>query len=222
MPVILVVVTFLVFLAIEYFVRHGKARPHAAGEPEQAHLFKMRVPEGILFSRSHTWIDLSASGRARLGIDDFLGNVFKGAQLTLVKSPDDEVRKGDPLFVISGNGRALVLRAPITGEVMSVNEKLEGALFPRRTDLLGDDWFCTIRPAFPREFRSLLLGSESKAWMSEELCRLRDFLAATAANAFTPAVLQDGGIPRPGALLALGPAAWKAFAHQFLRPDPEE
>jgi glycine cleavage system H lipoate-binding protein len=179
----------------------------------------LRVPEGIFFAKSHTWLSLFPSGKVRLGVDDFVANLLERAGVTLVKNEGDHVEKGEPLLVLSENGQALTMRAPISGEIVSVNEKLEEGLGLRHADLFSDGWAYTIQPSRPDELRGLLLGSESRSWMSEELRRLRDFFANAIANGVPIPALQDGGAPAPGALLHLGPEVWKRFEQQFLQAE---
>ena len=77
-----------------------------------------------------------------------------------------------------------------------------------------------MRPSRPDELRGLLIGNESRSWMTGELRRLRDFFAGSFMNgSLVPAALQDGGAPAPGALLHLGPEVWRRFEEQFLQAE---
>jgi hypothetical protein len=63
----------------------------------------------------------------------------------------------------------------------------------------------------------MLLGPETRTWMSEELRRFRELLAGSAESALAPAVLQDGGTPFPGMLKQLDAAKLEQFEKQFLQ-----
>jgi glycine cleavage system H protein len=223
MTPLFVVATILVFLGVDWIVQRRRAKTLAlAGAPmmsvgEQA--FPLRIPEGVFFAKSHTWLSLFPSGKVRLGVDDFVANLLESAGVTLVKNVGDHVEKGEPLLVLFENGQALTVRAPITGDIVSVNEKLEEGRGLRHADLFSNGWAYTIQPSRPDELRSLLLGNESRSWMSGELRRLRDFFAQAIANGVPIPALQDGGAPAAGALLHLGPDVWKRFEQQFLKAE---
>ncbi len=223
MAAIFVVATIIIFLGIDWIVQRGRARKEAqVTSPvgaDDVRRFPLRIPEGIFFAKSHTWLSLFPSGKVRLGIDDFVANLLERAVVTLVKKEGDRVEKGEPILVLSENGQALTVRAPISGTVISANERLEGMSGLKHEDLFSDGWAYTVHPANPEELRGLLLGKESRSWMSAELGRLRDFFAGAIANGVPAAALQDGGTPAPGALMHLGPEVWKRFEQQFLQAE---
>ena len=224
MTAILVVATILIFLAVDWIIqrsRKGKTAPAGVvAWPAEKQPFPIRMPDGIFFARSHTWLSLFPSGMIRLGVDDFIANLLERAEVTLIKNEGDRVEKGEPLLVLSQNGRALTVRAPISGDILAVNEKLEGSLRLKHARLFRDGWAYTIRPGSPDQLRGLLLGSASQAWMADELRRLRDFFTAAMGNGLpAQTVLQDGGAPVPGALLRLSSEAWRRFEQQFLQAE---
>ncbi len=224
MTPLFVVATILLFLGIDWLVQRGQAKKRASAAPslqfQGATPYPLRTPEGIFFSKSHTWVSLFPSGKVRIGVDDFVANLLERAEVTLVREQGGHVKKGEPLLVLSENGQALTVRSPISGEIVSVNEKLEETPGLRHADLFSDGWAYTILPTRPEELRNLLIGSETRNWMSRELSRLRDFFAGAVANGvLAPAALQDGGPPAPGALLHLGPEIWKRFETQFLQTE---
>jgi glycine cleavage system H lipoate-binding protein len=224
MTVLFVVATILAFLGIDWMVQRSRAkdatRSAAPARSAEAQPFPLRVPEGIFFAKSHTWLSLFPSGKVRLGIDDFIANLLEQAEVTLIKTQGERVEKGEPLLVIAENGQALTVRTPISGVVVSTNPKLEERRGLKHADLFSDGWAYTIRPTKPEELRGLLIGNETRSWMSSELGRLRDFFAGAIANGvLAPAALQDGGAPAPGALLHLGPEVWRRFEQQFLQSE---
>ena len=53
----------------------------------------LKIPQGIYFSRNHTWTHLGESGAAKIGLDDFLQHVIGNIELTNLKNPGESVRK---------------------------------------------------------------------------------------------------------------------------------
>ncbi len=220
MTVILVVATILFFLTMDWVVQHQRDRKAvtAAVRPAAARAYAMRVPEGIFFARSHTWLSLFPSGKVRLGLDDFVVGLLDDPKVTLLKAVGEQVEKGDPIMTLEHGARRMTVRSPLAGTVVSSNRELEALPQVMRKDLFGTGWAYTVQPEKPEELRVLMLGSESRNWMTEELRRLRDlFAGAGPAGALAPATLQDGGTPAPGALNRLGAREWKQFEDMFLQ-----
>ena len=63
------------------------------------------------------------------------------------------------------------------------------------------------------------MAEQYKAWLREELLRLKDFFAS-AIQAHTPeytlVVLQDGGALQENILADLGPRVWEDFQTNFI------
>lgn len=220
MTVLFVVATIVLFLTIDWAVNRRKQATLAvqAAQPAPFQAYPLRVPEGIFFAKSHTWLSLFPSGKVRLGVDDFLGSLLYGARISLLKNAGDRVEKGDPLMSLSQDGGEITVRAPISGEISAVNSRLADNPELSRDNLFSEGWAYAIKPANSGELRNLLLGSETRSWISGELQRLRDFFAGSDSElAPAAAVLQDGGLPAPGCLLRLSPDRLKKFQDEFLQ-----
>lgn len=221
MTVIFVVATIIFFLGLDWLVRRVRQEKSLTSSPAiQPAPVPMRTPEGIFFARSHTWLNLFPSGRVRLGIDDFVNSLLDNPEVTLMRSPGEQIDRGDPLVALGNGERRLIIRAPIAGEIIAANNALENNPKLMREKLFSDGWAYTIRPKGVEEVRAMLLGEESRHWISEELRRLRDLLAGIGSNAeMAPVALQDGGAPAPGMLKHLDASAWKRFEAEFLNVD---
>ncbi len=219
MTVIFFIATIIFFLAADWVVQRFKERREAPAiaQPRAAEAaYPMRVPEGIFFARSHTWLNLFPSGKVRLGIDDFVSGLVDDAKVALVKSVGDQVEKGEPIVILEQGDRRMAVRSPLAGTVVACNADFAASPQAMRKELFSTGWIYTVQPAKPEELRSLMLGTESRSWMKEELGRLRD-LFACPAGALAPATLQDGGAPAPGVLKQLGAGEWKRFEETFLQ-----
>jgi len=200
-------------------MKKGQVETPAAAQALQAS-YPMRIPEGVFFARSHTWLNLFPSGRVRLGVDDLVGSLLDNPEVTFMRSPGERVEKGDPLLSLGAGDKHLIVRSPISGEILSVNNELENNPALMREKLFSDGWAYTIRPKGVEELRTMLLGEATRQWMAEEFQRLRDMLAGvTDHRQLAPATLHDGGAPVPGLLKNLDASGWKKFESEFLKVE---
>ncbi len=223
MTVIFVIATIIFFLTLDWVVRRIRARKAAPVTAVHPSAYPIRVPEGIFFTRSHTWLNLFPSGKVRLGIDDFVGRMVENPQIIFLKKSGESISRGEPLLTMKEDEHLLTVRSPIDGEIESINEEL-----PRHPDLLkdllfSDGWAYTIKPRKFSEIKGLLLGTETREWMRAEFGRLRDFFAGISHNGtIAPALLQDGGPPMAGVMKTMDDAVWQNFEHEFLTIEESE
>jgi hypothetical protein len=83
--------------------------------------------------------------------------------------------------------------------------------------LFSQGWAYTVAPARVSDLRTLYLGDDTRAWLKQEMGKLRDFFARAAAPA--PAFMQDGGLPAAGLMNNLNPEQCKQFEDEFLRVE---
>lgn len=214
MTVLLFISTIMAFLTIDYFVRRNKAAVPIA-QPVLRKAIPMRIPAGIFFTKSHTWLSLFPSGKVQLGIDDFLARMFSKPQITMLKSNTDHVRKGEPILRVTEGSNEVIVRSPIDGVVDNVNAALVKKPSLLSEALFSEGWAYTITPASTNDLRAFYLGDDTRVWLRDELGRLRDFFAHLTTPA--PAFMQDGGLPASGIMDNLNPDQCKKFENEFLR-----
>jgi len=178
------------------------------------------VPAGIMFGKSHTWAFMEKNGTLTLGIDDFLQHVTGTISRINLKSPGEKVRRGDRLATVIQRGKQLDIISPVSGTIISRNEKLTNDTGILHTSPYADGWIYGIEPEnWLNESRLLLTASKYTAQIREEFGRIRDFLASfTGADEVRLAhvVLQDGGELRDGLLEEFGPEVWEEFQTRFM------
>jgi glycine cleavage system H protein len=179
----------------------------------------LRIPQGLFFSRNHTWSRLEPSGLARVGMDDLLLHLTGGVEVSFLQKEGTQVRKGDALIRIIQDGKELALTSPVTGEVTLVNESLGDDPEAIMEDPYGS-WLCMIRPEdWQGETADCYLAGRASNWMKEELVRFKDFLSgALSGSEFraSPVVLQEGGELTDFPLSWLGKEVWDLFQEKFL------
>ncbi len=179
----------------------------------------LRIPQGMFFSKFHTWAFLETNGEARVGIDDLLLHFTGNVSIENTKTPGDIIRKGDLLAKVSNNGKNLQVLSPVSGEIMATN-----SLISENPELIKDDpnrfWIHTIKPSnWKAETSNYYLAEESTIWMLQELTRFKDFLAS-AVTKYLPdsqgIVLQDGGELLDQPLAQFPEEIWQEFQDKFL------
>jgi glycine cleavage system H protein len=221
MTALFVVATIIVFLTIDFFVRRSRERKGLVTVPilnrQSIHTNPVRVPEGIFFAPSHTWMNVFPSGKVSLGVDDFVTRLLEKPRITLLKKAGDRVQRGESILLFKEDGRELTIHAPVEGEILAVNDQL-----PEKPDLMkdylfSDGWAYSFKPKRPSELKNMLLGEETRAWISEEFRRLRDVFAGVGqAGELVPALLQDGGPPVAGVMKQMPESVWNRFEREFL------
>jgi len=181
----------------------------------------LRIPQGIYFSKNHTWAHLGESGAARVGLDDFLPHVIGDLKLSGLKDPGQSIKKGELLAEIQQDGKVLKVYSPLSGEVLETNETLSESPEVIHVDPYEKGWIYQIKPSnWMKETSSCLLAEKATEWSQKELTRFKDFLSMGAMRKYSsePAMmmLQDGGEIRDHVLSELPEEIWNEFQEEFL------
>jgi len=180
----------------------------------------LRFPQGLFYSRNHTWMFMEKTGVAKVGLDDLLLHITGEVKFSHLKNPGEEISKGDLLTEIDQNGKLLQVLSPVSGTVLQTNSLLNENPGLLNKDPYGKGWICEIKPTnWLAEAKSCYFAEEATNWSEKELTRFKDFLAVTMKN-YSPdasmVILQDGGELCDHSLSELPDTIWKDFQHEFL------
>ena len=183
----------------------------------------LRIPQGVFYSRFHTWAHLEISGIAKVGIDDLLQHITGEIKFCNLKPPGSFISKRELLADIDQNGKFLQIYSPISGEVMNTNQMLFEEPGILNEDPYGKGWIYRIKPTkWISETSSCLMAEEAVSWSKKELERFKDFLAESTAKYSTEismVMLQDGGELNDKPLYDLPFEVWQDFQRSFLNSD---
>lgn len=114
------------------------------------------IPSEFRFADSHEWAELQEDGLVRIGISDHAQEQL--GDMVFVELPEDEttVTKGETCAVVESVKAASDVYAPITGEVVAVNESLNDAPEKVNSDPYGDGWLFTVKPSDEGELDELM------------------------------------------------------------------
>lgn len=180
----------------------------------------LKIPQGVFFSKNHTWTHLEKGGVARVGVDDLLLHLTGDVNVKRLKKAGEMIERGEYLIDIEHKGKSLKITSPISGEIVENNKVLLD-----NPKLLNEDpylkgWMYKIKPSrWIAETNSFYLAEEATNWSAKEIERFKDFLAASVQR-YTPdpsnIVLQDGGELINHPLSGLPTEVWQDFQRSFL------
>jgi glycine cleavage system H lipoate-binding protein len=219
MVAIFVVLTFLLFIGVDFLVLRAQKKEHPAFASESSAVFSKRnifAPLEVYLSAGHTWAKAIKESLVRIGVDDFAAKALGRMQLVSLVSEGSFVKQGEPVFEGRIHGKSVYFRSPIDGKVRSVNRSLEGRAVENPYD---EDWGIEVEANnLTENEKSLKSGKQGSAWLKEEFTRLKDFLSVNTANSeLAGLTMADGGNVTEGAVSNLNEQAVKSFENEFLK-----
>jgi len=133
---------------------------------ERTSVADYEIPEELLYTAEDEWIRREGD-HVVIGVSDFAQNQL--GDIVFVELPEvgTATRAGETFGTIESVKAVSDLYAPLTGEVLSVNEALEDA--PERVNeaCYGDGWLITLRPVQEAELSGLLDASQYQQSVTE-------------------------------------------------------
>ena len=83
------------------------------------------IPENLSYTKDHEWASLQDDGKVKVGITDHAQDAL--SDVVFVELPDigSEFVKGDAMAVAESVKAASDIYAPVSGKIISINDKLE-------------------------------------------------------------------------------------------------
>ena len=126
------------------------------------------VPSELKVASSHEWARLEEDGSVTVGITDHAQEAL--GDVVFVELPDvgDTLDAGTEAGVVESVKAASNIYAPVGGEVIAVNERLEDEPEMVNSDPYNDAWFFKLKPSDTAELDSLLSAQAYQAKCAEE------------------------------------------------------
>jgi glycine cleavage system H protein len=124
------------------------------------------IPEDLRFAGSHEWVR-EENGKVRVGISDNAQEQLGDLVYVEVPEVGAAFSAGDPCAIVESVKAASDIYCPVSGEVVEVNEALEGTPEIINDDAYGEGWIFVLEPTEPGEVESLM-SAEAYATMLEE------------------------------------------------------
>lgn len=177
------------------------------------------VPQGLYYSKGHTWLNFTEDGKLKLGIDDFLNKVLKPSKINVLVSEGSKIKRGEPIFEIFTNISKVKVYSPVDGVITNLNRNVLENPSLIRENPYRENWFAEIEPADVKVvIPSFKIGKEVVAWMKEEVNRFKDLLAHLSPRpSLVGATLYDGGNIVEGVAKLLDEESISKFEEEFLK-----
>ncbi|GGP78918.1 MULTISPECIES: glycine cleavage system protein GcvH [Shewanella] len=126
------------------------------------------IPADLKYASSHEWIRQEADGSYTVGITEHAQELL--GDMVFVELPEvgDTVTAGEDCAVAESVKAASDIYAPLSGEVIAVNEALEDSPELVNSDAFGDGWFFRVMPSDESEIDSLLDADGYQEVIDEE------------------------------------------------------
>ncbi len=114
------------------------------------------IPTDLRYASTHEWVRPEGGGVFTVGISEHAQGLL--GDMVFVELPDvgDTVSTGDDIAVAESVKAASDVYAPISGEVVGVNEDLEDSPELVNSDPYGDGWLFKIKADDAEEVEGLL------------------------------------------------------------------
>ena len=114
------------------------------------------IPSELKYAPSHEWVRDEGDGTFTVGISEHAQELL--GDMVFVELPEvgDEVDAGEDCAVAEAVKAASDIYAPISGEIVAINEELEDAPETVNNDAYGDGWLFRIKASDESELENLL------------------------------------------------------------------
>jgi glycine cleavage system H protein len=110
----------------------------------------------LKFAKTHEWVRSEAGGVATVGISAYAVEALTDLVFMQLPAVGRRVRAGESIGEIESVKAVSDLYAPISGEIVEVNEALPGKLEMLGKDPYGEGWVARIKPDNPTDLDGLL------------------------------------------------------------------
>ena len=117
------------------------------------------VPTDLSYASSHEWVNVEGD-TATIGISDHAQEEL--TELVFIELPEvgSQLTAGDPCAVVESVKTASDIYAPVSGQVIEINDALDTEPGTVNEDPYGDGWFFNVRLSNPEEINDLLSEEE--------------------------------------------------------------
>jgi len=124
-------------------------------------------PSDLKYDKEHEWVRVEGDV-AVVGISDFAQDQLGEVVYVDLPAVGDTVTAGDTFGEVESVKSVSELYSPVTGEVVKVNDELDGAPETVNEDAYGGGWMIEVKLADPSELDGLMDAAEYQDFIASE------------------------------------------------------
>ncbi|MHB1472241.1 MAG: glycine cleavage system protein GcvH [Dermatophilaceae bacterium] len=117
---------------------------------------ELEYPQDLRYTAEHEWARAGSDGVARIGITAYAQDALGDVVYVSLPAVGDSVSAGDSCGEVESTKSVSDLYAPLSGEVVAVNEALESAPQLVNSDPYGQGWMYDVKLTDTGSLESLL------------------------------------------------------------------
>lgn len=121
----------------------------------------------LRFTKDHEWVRLDGD-TAVIGITDYAQQQMGDIVYVELPEPGSRVEAGKEAAVVESAKAASEVYAPISGEVVAVNELIAADPAKVNADPMGDGWFLSVKLDDPKALDRLMDEAAYQAFVAEQ------------------------------------------------------
>ncbi|MDF7662565.1 glycine cleavage system protein GcvH [Erwiniaceae bacterium L1_54_6] len=125
------------------------------------------VPKELKYKDSHEWVRKEADGTFTVGITEHAQELLGDMVFVDLPEVGRVVAAGEDCAVAESVKAASDIYAPLSGEILEINEELEGSPELINSDPYSDGWLFKIKASDESELDSMLDADAYKASIDE-------------------------------------------------------
>jgi glycine cleavage system H protein len=187
-------------------------------------LSRLTINGSLFYHPGHTWVKVDKADEIRVGLDCFLGRIIGKVNVIVLPLPGRRFHRGEHLCSIIQEEGILDIFFPVSGSILSVNQKLKDQPTLISRDPLGDGFLLTLKPKnLQQDQKYLLFGEAALSWYRKESER---FKAAVISELYgqerVGVTMQDGGIKLGNIKTFVDPERYIQLVSTFLRKGEKD
>lgn len=127
------------------------------------------IPSELRYTSTHEWVRLENNNEVVIGMTHHAQRLLRDMVFVELPEVGRVLIEGDDAAVVESVKTAIDLFTPVSGEVLAVNEELEGAPEQINDDPYGAGWLFRLKLTDPDELDGLMAADEYLELVRHEL-----------------------------------------------------
>ncbi len=127
----------------------------------------MEYPDDLYYSREHIWVRIKGS-QGTLGVTNFAQHEMGEVLFADLAEEGTQVEKDEVFGSLESSKAVSELRAPVSGEIVSINKDLDEEPAIVNDDPYGKGWLVVIEMDDPNELEELLNSADYEEYLEQK------------------------------------------------------